>query len=461
MRSDRKDIELAVDDSENEPLLDVVEADAQVQSASRLNIGQRIAGGTATFMKTMGSMVWGSAIAREEDAAPIPIPGDYAVPAVGVIGAKEVIQSLRAVSQREHPLDYLTLEGGGSFVKGFAMEAGKKIAAAIPPVLLAVGASYGRDALYSYAMSDPEQHMNLLLGLSYFNTPLLRSLIITVPSLLLYAAGQKIIERCVPGMQPPELPPEESPDTQWYQKLLADGLDVVNGMTLAGLGRQIFMTMGPELVLHSSYSLLMGPGSVLFVLALLHYLSENPHPLINVRDFVGEIGAMFASVEADDVDTAEHSVDAHDEEVPSKGRIAANIGIKVGIALGVFALAVVANRYASAAISGLHPENDGDNDPSGWTTLQRVGYEAALTAGVIYTQKLFENIPVAVQKVREDGPAVMRSVRDGASSMALKVGASVSGLFACRRSSAPLHENDFHLLDGDSDNAVSTDGFTI
>src|SRR3990167_3663391 len=310
----RIDIELPDDFDGIAQLPDPAEIDALVKSMPRLNIGQRIAGGTATFMKTMGGMVWGSAIAMDEDANPIPVPGDYAVPAVGAIGAMEAIQSLRAASQREHPLDYLTLEGGGSFVKGLTMEAGKKVAAAIPPVLFAVGVSYGRDALYNYAMSDPEQHMNLMLGLSYLNTPLLRSLLMTVPSLFLYVAGQKIIERCVPGMQPPEIPPEENAETLWYQKLLADGLDVVNGMTLAGLGRQIFMTMGPELVLHASYSLLMGPASVLFVLALLHYLSENPHPFKNVRDFVEEISEIFAKADADEA--ANEQADAHEEEGP-------------------------------------------------------------------------------------------------------------------------------------------------
>lgn len=474
LQSSRIDIELDDDFLNNSQVPD---ADDLVKSAPRLNIGQRMIGSAATFLTTYSGLVWGSAIALDEDATEIPVPGDYAVPAVGAIGAKEAIDSLRVISQREHPLDYLTLEGGGSFAKGLAMEAGKKIAAAIPAVLFSVGMSYGRDALFNYAMQDPENNMTLMLGLSYFNTPLLRSLLITVPSLLLYAFGQKIIERCVPGMRPPEMPPEENAELHWYQTLLADGLDVANGVTLAGLGRQIFMTLGPELVLHSSFSMLMGPASILFVLALMHYLSENPHPFNNVRDFVGEIGDMFsrADVNADD---ANAPAEAHEDEAPSKARIAANIGIKVGIALGVFALAALVNRYASAAISDLHPENSGDNDPSGWTTGQRVGYEAALIAGVIYTQRLIENIPAIVNKVREDGPDAIKSVRDGASSAAhkaasgaRKIGASVAGLFsgsgrqrspALVLSSIPdLSEDDFALLGSDDEDVISADGFTI
>lgn len=392
-------------------------------SAQKLNVGQRIAGGTVSFLTTMGGMVWGSAIALDENAPELPVPSDYALPAIGAMGAHDAITALRTLSQREHPLDYLFLQGSGSFAKGLAMEAGKKAAAMIPPIMFAVGISYGRDALFNYAMQDPENNMTLMLGLSYFNTPLLRSLLITVPSLLLYWAGQKAIERWVPGMKPPEVPVEENPDTKWYQKLLAEGLDTMNAVTLAGLGRQIFITMGPELVLHSPYALMMAPGFLL-LLALMQYYAENPHPFKNVRDFVGEYADMFAASQPPAAEGQQPEVIETEEQ--SAGRIAANIGIKFGIALSAFAMAALVNRSASAAISSRHPDAGGDNDPSSWMTVERVGYEAALVAGMIAVQKILENLPAAVNKVKQDGPGVVQKMKEDAPVIAHHVSESVS-----------------------------------
>lgn len=400
---------------------------ARAKPEQKLNVGQRIAGGTVGFLTTMGGLVWGSAIALDENVPTLPVPSDYAAPTIGAMASFDAVHALRVLSQREHPLDYLFLEGSGSFAKGIAMEAGKKLAAAIPAIFVAVGISYGREALFNYAMNDPENNMTLMLGLSYFNTPLLRSLLITVPALLLYWAGQKAIERWVPGMKPPEVPVEDHPDTKWYQKLLAEGLDMMNAVTLAGLGRQIFITVGPELVLHNPYALMMAPGFAL-LLALMQYYAENPHPFKNVRDFVGEYAEMFAASQppAAEEQQADEQPEAEQKDEQSAGRIAANIGIKFGIALGAFGLAALVNRYASAAISSSHPDAGGDNDPSSWTTVERVGYEAALVAGMIAVQKILENIPAAVNKVKQDGPGVVQKIKEDAPVMAHNVSESVS-----------------------------------
>lgn len=427
-RQDEESIEDAalgrkLDDELNAPLETKNPAEL-AKAPPRLNLAQRFAGGTVSFLETTAALIWGTAIAVDEEVPLLQVPGDYAVTTIAAIGAKEALQSLRILARREHPLDYLFLEGGGSFAKGLAMEVGKKAVAAIPPVLFAIGASYGRDALFNYAMANPEENQNLLMALFYFDTPLMRSILIGAPALLIYFAGQKIIERFVPGMRPPEVPPIDNEDTHWYQKVLDEGLLVLNSVTMAGLGRQIFNTMGPAVLLHSPYSLLMAPIAALFVLPLLHYVGEELHPFQSVQDF-------FAGLDPKPVpDTVLDGANGPQEvkdEGPGKARIAANIATKIGMAAGVFALAALVNRYASAAVSLRHGTGDEYvNDPSAWTTTERVGYEAALTAGTLIALRMLENLPAAIEKIKEYGPEVIENIKKGAPVVIQNLGDAVT-----------------------------------
>lgn len=402
----------------------------------RLNLAQRFAGSTVSFMETTAALVWGTGLVVEKEVPLIGVPGDYAVTSLAAIGAKEALESLRILSRREHPFDYLFFEGGGNFAKGLGMELGKKIAAAIPAVLLMLAASYGRDKLFNMAMADPENNQILLPLLFLFDTPILRSILIGVPSLLLYFAGQKAIERFVPGFRPPEIPPIDNEDTHWYQKLLDDGLLTINSLTMAGLGRELFNTLGPAIFLHSPYSLLMAPIAALFILPLLHYAGEELHPFQSLQDFY--YGLDPKPVPATVLDDANHP-EPEKEEGPTKARIAANIATKLGIALGVFALAALVNRYASAAVSNVVSTiQDGMNDPAAWKPEVRIGYEAALVAGMIFAQRMFEHLPAAIEAVKKYGPDVVNNIKKGVPMVASNIGNGVTSAASVAAQSVKL-----------------------
>lgn len=441
---------------------------------ARLNWAQRIAGGTVSFLETTAALVWGTGLVVEKEMDLIPVPGDYAVTALAAIGAKEALQSLRVLSRREHPFDYLFFAGGGSFVKGLAKEVGKKAAAAIPPVLFMLAASYGRQKLFDSAMADPENNQVLLPLLFLFDTPLLRSIIIGAPALLLYFAGQKIIERVIPGMQSPEIPPIDNEDTRWFQKLIDDGLLTINSMTMAGLGRELFNTLGPAIFLHSPYALLMAPVAALIILPLLHYAAEELHPFQSVQDFYYGLDPRPAPVTVlDDANGPE----PEKTEGPTAGRIAANIATKAGIALGVLTLGALINRYASAAVSNVVSTNqDGVNDPGSWKPEVRIAYEVALVASLLVVQRLIEHVPQMVEAVKEHGPnavkniktgvpLVMKNIGDGvanaahASAESVKRGAhqfaeyfrpSFQGMFAAPKNNLPMTGSKVVVLPGDN-----------
>lgn len=426
MHSDDELIESEIEAFDDMP--EAARPAAEAAKPPRLNLAQRFAGGTVSFLETTAALVWGTGLVAEVvDADRMPlvgVPGDYAVTGLAAICAKDALQSLRVLARREHPFDYLFFQGGGNFAKGLGMELGKKIAAAIPAVLLMIGMSYGREKLFNMAMADPENNQILLPLLFMFDTPLLRSILIGVPALLLYFAGQKAIERFVPGMQPPEIPPIDNEDTRWYQKLLDEGLLVVNGVTMAGLGRELFNTLGPAIFLHTPYSLLMAPVAALILLPLLHYAGEELHPFKSVQDFFYGLDPKPAPVTV--LDDA-NAPDPAKEEGPSKARIAANIATKLGIALGVFALGALVNRYASAAVSNaVSSRQDGVNDPASWNPGVRIAYEAALVAGMIFVQRMLEHVPAAIEAVKVNGPDVVKNIKTGAPIVMQNIGESVT-----------------------------------
>jgi hypothetical protein len=418
-----------------------------------LNIAQRIADGAVKTLEVLSAVIAGTAVAVDEGWETVPVPGDYPVIALSTIGAKEALQALRALSRREHPLDYLFLEGSGSFAKGLAMEVGKKAAAAIPPVIFALGASYGRDALFQFATSGQQQNEALITALYFFDTAIMRSLLIGIPALLLYKLSESLIEQYFPGMQPPDMPPIDNPDTTWYQNLLGEGLTIVNSMAVAGMLRQIFNTFGPAIFLHSPYAMLMAPIAALTILPLAHYIGEELHPLQSVRDFFAPPQPKTKPIVLDDANGLKPS-----EEQKSAGRIAINITTKLAVTAGVFALAGVVNNYATAAVSTKYGEG---NDPGAWSSFDRIWYEAALTAGVLMTQRLIENLPAAVYTVKEKGPIVVKSVKENTPEVMMRFGNSIadaasttaSSISRAARSTGEYFKTSLHGMFGPSSDA--------
>ena len=357
----------------------------ETNPAQRLNLAQRAIGGFIRFADPTATVVVGAAIARYADVE-IPVPGEYAATAIAWLATREMMDGVNTLVRQENPLRYLRAMGGGHFVKGLAKDVLKKSMATAPLIGLWVGVSYGRDALFNMAIGDVEHYQNLLLAMTYLDSPALRTLLVAAVSLPFYTLGQKMLEKCC--LKVPEWEPENNPQTRWYQDVMKGGTRIFYGVMAAEFAREVFNTgIGFAVVLHDPYSLVIGPVCELFFREPLYYVSHRPHPMMDAAITCGTPRVEVLDELA--------LVDTRPE--PNKCQQAAGVSTRFAIVCVVFGAATLASKYVEVAIAG--QANDDREDPASWTYAGRMGYESLLVGGCVFAYGMTMLVPQAVKKV--------------------------------------------------------------
>jgi hypothetical protein len=351
-------------------------------SPPRLNNAQIIFGNFKSFTGTVAIMVAGAAIARDEGVATVPVPGDYAVTMIALIGIKEAMASLYAFARREHPLHYMQAVGHGNFVHGLLKESAKKTIAMIPPVLIVGAASFGRDALYNFAMDHMEEYQNLLLALIYFDSPLLRTLMLAGPGLAIYWLDQKIMERCISAAYPVEVDVEVNPILRWYQDVLYNGLVAIESVALAELSLQVFNTIGPALVLHMEESLWIAPILALGVLKPWGYLTDTIRPF-------DKLGVLCGGPQID----LDEPNEAPATDCRQTNQIIGGVSLRIAVAAASVALVLLSSKLIIASTGNTQDEDR--KDPAIWSTFSRLGAEVLLAVASLTVESLINHAPRA------------------------------------------------------------------
>lgn len=347
------------------------------RSKPRLRFIQKMLGTLKGMITTVAPVAAGTAVAFDAEVPDT----NFAATAAAMIGTKEVLDAMRKLGHRENPLQYLREEGHGSFALGLGKELAKKTVAAIPPVGVAAAGSFVFDHFMNVGMADPEHHQELITVLYLLKAPLFRTLMIAAPTMTLYMLGQLIADKCV--VKPPHYTPEEHPDTHWYQGLLASGMRVIDAVAAAEVVRLALYSMIGEGYLHSRYFFVISVFMDQFVLEPLRYLSEQPRPFKNVSTPCSRPRV----VELNDDGTEGEVLDAGN----SPCQAAVNMGTRLAIASALFAGAAVLDRFVTPLVS---------EDPTVWSSWERIGYEALLVAGTIAVEKMIEYVPAAIRAMR-------------------------------------------------------------
>lgn len=342
----------------------------------RLKFIQRMLGSFKGMITTVAPVAAGTAVAFDAEVPDT----NFAATAAAMIGTKEVLDAMRKLGHREKPLQYLREEGHGSFALGLGKELGKKTVAALPAVGLAAGGSLVFDHFMDIGMADPEHHQELITVLYLLKAPLFRTLMIAAPTMTLYMLGQLIADKCV--VKPPHYTPEEHPDTHWYQGLLASGMRVIDAVAAAEVVWLALYAMAED-DRHSRYFFVVSVFMDQFVLEPLRYLSEQPRPFKNITTPCSRPRV----VELNEDGTEGEVVD----EGNSPCQAAVNMSTRFAIASALFAGAAVLDRFVTPLVS---------EDPTVWSSWERIGYEALLVAGTIAVEKMIEYTPAAIRAIR-------------------------------------------------------------
>ncbi len=157
--------------------------------------------------------------------------------------------------------------------------------ALLPPIAIWTSLNYVRQFYWDYAMQhmDEENWQNILLLLSYTDSPAARNTIIALVTSPIYAllvwAINKAFDKCA-QWHTMDLPPEANPQTNLVQKVM----DIIGRTGKAVIfdeaTREIMNTViGYAVTLHEADSLMFGLPLLFVVYDPLRAYSNVPHPI--------------------------------------------------------------------------------------------------------------------------------------------------------------------------------------
>jgi hypothetical protein len=361
-----------------------------VDDLPRLNLGQRILGGVVSVAETVGPVVMAEALLRDAGIE-LPAPFNYIAPVLGLLVTREIMNAMNILSRHEHPLEYPAQQGAGSVPVGLRIEASKKLIAAVPPVIAASGLAAANWVLSDYVEAHMETYTDAMIALLYANGALMKTMILTAPTLALYLLTQRKLEENT--YRPPMIAPQEHPQLHWYQHLLDTFRRKVAAIAIAEAIGQVFNSMGPERALHDPRLLLL-PVAVDLSLQPARYLSDRLYPFKNI-----DVPCVEPRITLLDDDGKE---EAPALAVPGKCRTAVGVTTRVAVAAVLMTGVVALNYFVSPIISEKYADGDDhQNDPAAWSVWERWGFEALLLTAMMLPEKIIENAPAAYRKVKE------------------------------------------------------------
>lgn len=353
----------------------------------QLNRLQKAAGALVAWVDPTATMIVGSAIANFYDLR-APSPGYYPATAGAWVVLNEASRAARAYATQESPHRYMRAAGGGSFAAGLAREGTKKLITLAGIEGMWVGLNVLRQYLYDLAISDPEEFQTMILVLSYLDSPSARNVSLALITGPLYWGGQKVMGCCC--WPAPDVPPEENPDTRWYQKLTHEGIRVFYGVVASEMVREVMNTVvGYAVELHTQDSMVFGMPLVFLVRDPLDYYSRMPRPIASL-----DVPCLAAQPDQ-----------ALALERPGKARNVAGLSIRLAVVVMAFGVVFGLNRLIMPVLAGNDCEDNTkqrmpcDPDPANLSYEVRMGLAAFLTGAGILVQKLALEGPSAIRNL--------------------------------------------------------------
>jgi hypothetical protein len=355
-------------------------APAQIVS---LNRGQQFLGGLLHYNKTVAIVVMGEAVYQYAGAPEIPVPGDYMVNGAALMCAWTGFSVLHELGKRTHPANFLREVGAGSFALGLAKESRKLLISTIIPEAVLCGASFGRAALYHFAEDNMDEFPNLILALYYFNTPLLKTLMLSAVTLPLYVGGKKLFERCIAPLPAGHL--EENLQLNMAQHTLNLVTEVLEALIVTELSLQVFSTIGPAYILHLQQSMAI-PVIAASVVDMANYVATTPRPF-------EKLYPVFSN--GDEVIDA----DANLRRIRPT-RMQQLGGTSARLMIAALLVGTVAATSQLIIMSQDRGEEDRGNDPGAWDATTRIFVEAGLAAAYLLLKTAVYQVPSAVRWLR-------------------------------------------------------------
>lgn len=232
-------------------------------------LGQRVTGKVSRFFSSVAPVVVGTSLLNSEGLMPpLSAPLDQALPVAAVIASWEFQEFMHWLVSTKAPFSTIADEGLVSFLKKAITVSG----AIIPPAVAAGAWGLLRQKLMEDA--ELEENSDTLILLWVLNAPFIQAILVGLPGLLMYGGIKKLIT----GTNPVALQ-EEHLQTNSVQNLLRRfPFRLVSGVMLTEFFREGFNTLGPAMVVHSSFFPVLTVLLDQFVTQPIQYYANQVRP---------------------------------------------------------------------------------------------------------------------------------------------------------------------------------------